>query len=380
MKRLTAVFLLIFMLCGCTQKAPAGSPSSDSEFLYGIWVTYAELSEEAKSDFEKGFEDICKNAQEVGANALFVHLRAFCDSVYPSQYFPLCSWAQKQDGDMLSLMIEICKKYGLELHGWINPYRVSSAHASIESLPENSPVRSNPQLLGNTAEGLYLNPASAQARRLVIDGVREIVNSYDIDGIHFDDYFYPTTDESFDKQMYEEYISESKNPLALDDWRRVNVNLLISGVYSAVKNSGKDICFSVSPAADIEKNKNTLYADVKSWCEAGYIDMIIPQLYFGFDYPVESFTFERLLLDWVKLTQNSSTRLCIGLAPYKLDTIQTPDSEEWNGGTDIVARQLLHIKNQADISGALFFSFSYLFREEENYIIQNENITKAIKE
>lgn len=380
MKRLTAIFLLIIMLCGCTQRTSTVPSTADTKYLYGVWVTYAELSAAAQTDFEKGFEDICNNAKELGANALFVHLRAFCDSVYPSEYFPLCSWAQKQNGDMLLLMTQICKKYDLAFHGWINPYRVASTHSDIERLPINSPVRANPQLLGNTAEGLYLNPASANARRLVIDGVREIIEGYDIDGIHFDDYFYPTTDEGFDIQMYENYVSSNQNPLPLDEWRRVNVNLLISGVYSAIKSSGKDICFSVSPAADIEKNINVLYADVKSWCEAGYIDMIIPQLYFGFEYPVESFTFEQLLLDWIKLTQNSNTRLCIGLAPYKLDTQQTPDNEEWKDGTGIVARQLLHIKNQADISGAVFFSSSYLFKEDENHIIQKENIKNIIKE
>ncbi len=379
MKKLTAVLLIIFMLCGCAPKTSVINTDEQS-FLYGVWVTYAELSSAAQTNFSKGFEDICINAKKLGANALFVHLRAFCDSIYPSTLFPLCSWAENKEGDMLLLITQICKKYDLALHGWINPYRVATAHNNPEMLPENSPVKKNPQLLGYTAEGLYLNPASAEARRLVIDGVREIIDSYDIDGIHFDDYFYPTTDESFDRQMYNEYCSDSKNPLDLGAWRRVNVNLLISGVYSAIKSSGKDICFSVSPAADIEKNKNSLYADVKSWCEAGYIDMIIPQLYFGFDYPTEKFTFEQLVLDWIKLTENSSARLCIGLAPYKLDTQQTPDSEEWKDGTDIVARQVLHIKNQADISGAVFFSSSYLFREEENYIIQKENISKAIKE
>ncbi len=379
MKKIIAVILTLIMLCGCKQKLP-DTQQQQTDYLYGIWVTYAELSNAANPDFKTGFEDICKNAQAIGANALFVHLRAFCDSVYPSKYFPLCSWAQNKEGDMLLIMSQICKKYDLELHGWINPYRVASSHSDINSLPQNSPVRNNPQLLGNTAQGLYLNPASAQARKLVIDGVREIINGYDIDGIHFDDYFYPTTDESFDKHLYEEYISQNKNPLPLDVWRTVNVNLLISGVYGAIKNSGKDVCFSVSPAADIEKNKNTLYADVKSWCQAGYIDMIIPQLYFGFDYPVENFTFERLLLDWIKLTKDSNTRLCIGLAPYKLDTDKEPDNQEWKNGTDIVARQLLHIKNQADISGAVLFSSSYLFSKEENFTIQKENIKNVIKE
>ncbi|MEE0947003.1 MAG: family 10 glycosylhydrolase [Acutalibacteraceae bacterium] len=378
MKKFLAVFLIILLLCGCSVKEPDLKENNNDAMLYGMWVTYSELNGIA-DNFDYGFEQLCIKAKDMGITALFVHVRAFCDSIYPSGIFPKNQLAQQYTGDALSTMINLCKKYSLEFHGWINPYRVALS-GDIASLDPLSPVISNPSLLGQTQNGLYLNPASAHARRLVIDGVREIITAYDIDGIHFDDYFYPTTDESFDIKEYTQYASSAVNPLSLDDWRRINVNMLISGVYSAIKSSGKDVCFSVSPSADIEKNYGILYADVQSWCKAGYIDAVIPQLYFGFDYPIEKFTFEQLTIDWIKLTQNTDTTLYIGLAPYKLDTDNSLDNAEWENGTDIVARQLLHIKNQADIKGAVFFSSSYLFKEEENFKKQNENIKNIIKE
>lgn len=380
MKKILAIILSVVLLCGCTQKTPTQAEDESHSFVYGVWVTYAELSTAAQNGFEKSFTQLCQNAKSMGANALFVHLRAFCDSVYPSSLFPMCDWAEKENKDVLSLMLKICKENGLAFHGWINPYRVSSSTNDIEKLPQNSPVRAKPEMLGVTSTGLYLDPSNNLARRLVIDGIREIIDNYDVDGIHFDDYFYTTTDEIFDSKSYAAYKDTCSNPLPLNEWRTVNVNLLIASVYSAIKNSGKDICFSVSPAADIEKNKNQLYADIEQWCNAGYIDAVIPQLYFGFDYPIEKFSFEQLLLDWMNLTENCNVRLFIGLAPYKLDTDQAPDKEEWENGTDIVARQIRHIKNQAYVSGAVFFSYSYLFGNTENINIQKKEIEKAIKE
>ena len=376
MRRILSVILSFLLLCGCAPKKTA--VNSEEQEVFGIWVTYTEVKSLFNGDFEENFESLCVNAKELGATALFVHVRAFCDSIYPSSIFPQCSYSVSSF-DPLDKMISICKKYSLSFHAWINPYRVATSN-DIAALHENSPARNNSSLLLDFSDGLYLDPSNKEARKLILDGIKEIIDNYPVDGIHFDDYFYPTTDESCDKKSYTVYKKSCKNPLPLSQWRRANVTLLISGVASYLKSTKKNILFTVSPAADIEKNKNTLYADIEGWCNAGYLDAVIPQLYFGFNYPDENFSFERLLLDWINLVEKSPAKLYIGLAPYKLDTAQSPDYIEWAGGTDIVARQIRHIKNQAEVNGAVLFSYSYLFSQKENAIIQKNEIKNAIKE
>lgn len=374
MKRIIAVFLCLVMLCGCSYKEQPQSGAETQEDFLGVWVSYTELAAAAQRDFKTSFTLIADNCANLNATALFVHVRAMCDSVYPSAYFPLVSWAQGLDFDPLAFMIEVCHQRGMEFHAWINPYRISSSVNELSLIPETSPAHSLSYCIGQTEKGLYFDPSEAQARKLVIDGVREILTRYDVDGIHFDDYFYPTDSQDFDRLNYNAYCDETQDPLPLDLWRKVNVNLLISGVCSAVKSGDNTAAFTVSPAANIENNENTLYADVDYWCKAGYLDAVIPQLYFGFEYPNQRFRFERLLSDWINYVGESDTKIYIGLAPYKLDTDSAADKAEWTGGTDIVARQLQIIKNTPKVSGAVLFSYSYLFSDDENITKQKEKI------
>lgn len=375
MKRILAVILCFLLLSGCaeTKSIPV---SKAKENFYGIWISYSELEKLLCEDFETSFRSICQNSKSIGATALFVHVRAFCDSIYPSKIFPQRDYLKDLPFDPLTQMISICKEYGLEFHAWINPYRLS-LKSDLSTIDENFIARKDEGLLLKNTKGLYLDPSSEKVRQLILDGIKEIVENYDIDGIHFDDYFYPTTDESIDLSVYTAYKNSCETPLPLDLWRQVNVTLLISSVSRYLKSKNTE--FTISPAADIEKNKNLLYADIEKWCNDGYIDAVIPQLYFGFDYPNEKFAFEKLLLDWINLVGDSETKLYIGLAPYKLDTEKAPDNKEWKDGTDIVARQIRHIKNQAEVSGAVLFSYSYIFNEKDNFIKQKEEISKELK-
>lgn len=383
MKKVLAVILCMVLLSACGEKkvnTENKDGKEEEKTFVGIWISYSELADAATGDFKENFTLMCDNALSIGATDLFVHIRPFCDSVYPSPLFPLCSWAKDLDYDVLSFMIETCHSKNLKFHGWINPYRVSTAYTDIEKLDEKSPAKINPDMLGASETGIYLDPSSESARRLILEGIREICESYDIDGIHFDDYFYPTTLSGFDEKNYKSYVNSSKNPLPLDMWRRANVNVLIAGVHSLLNNLSRPVTFSVSPAADIEKNENSLYADIDSWCKAGYIDAVIPQLYFGFEYPMDKFKFENLINQWINYLDECSVYLYIGLAPYKLDTEKVPDKSEWENGTHIVAKQIKLIKDNAAVDGAVLFSYSYIFSDSENFKLQKKEIEKAIKE
>lgn len=385
MKKVVSLFLSLILLfccsCGISQNAEYNTEETDTEkFFCGIWISYTELNEFAKGDFKESFEEAVNNAKEIGATALFVHVRAMCDSIYPSAFFPLSAAAKNLSFDAMGFMIECCHNNGLEFHAWINPYRISSYISDLNKIDESSPAHTLSHCIGQTEKGLYFDPSQSEARKLVIDGIREIVNRYDVDGIHFDDYFYPTDSEAFDNLSYNKYRAESKKPLPLAYWRRANVNALISGVSILLNNCEKQIEFSVSPAADIDNNENKLYADVDYWCQNGYIDTVIPQLYFGFDYPNEKFRFENLLFCWIDYVGNTGAKLYIGLAPYKIDTDSKNDQQEWENGVQIISRQITMLKNNNAVNGISLFSYSYLFSKGENIEEQKENIKKALKE
>ncbi len=375
-----AVMLTAVMLVGCGSvvKKPEGNKE-----MIGVWLTYSEIEAMILSEkgFESEFSQAVENMKTLGINTLFFHTVAFCDAVYPSKIYPFCEALKDSRADILKTAVAIAHQNGIKIHAWLNPYRVSTATNEIEKLSLDYSAKAVGQCLSGegvcvTDSGIYLNPATALVRSTIINAVREIIGNYEVDGIHFDDYFYPTTEQSFDKASYETYLSSAENPLTLEEWRRVNVNSLVLGVYSAVKGKSRDLSFGISPAADLDYNYNTLFADIEGWLGGGYIDYVIPQLYFGFQYPIEKFKFENLLTNWLDLTGGKAP-LYVGLAAYKAGTTQTPDNAEWQQDNTIIARQIGSIREN-NIGGFVFFSYSSLFSDSTYNIEQLKNIKEVI--
>ena len=385
MKRvLCSILILSLFFCGCSIKEEKTPLADSNAYVKGVWFTYSEIDSMLSSnDFKKEFKNAVSNLSKLKITDAFIHIRAFGDSLYKSDYFPLCEKVEKYDFDVFEYMIENCHNAGIRVHAWINPYRIRLANTDTSSLPQSGTVYNwlNDEDIENDnniciSNGIYLNPASAQSRRLVIDGVREAALNYNIDGIHFDDYFYPTTDIEFDKSSYEQYVAENSSPLSLEFWRRANVNALISGCYTAIKFIDKEIIFSISPAASVGKNYSEYYADVSAWVTAGCVDWIIPQIYFGFEYPVKEYCFEELLAIWKNTIASYDTRLIIGLAAYKVGTTQEPDNTEWCKYDDILFRQSEICQNDNTVSGHVFFSYSSLFSNKK----ANERARKLLQE
>ncbi len=388
MKRIWIIIAVLLMLTGCNSAPKIQETQTENITASGIWASYSEVNSWLKSDrgFKAEFSDVILNLKKLKIQNLYLHVRPFCDSLYKSEYFPLMESVKEQDFDVLEYVISECHKNGIKLHAWINPYRVLTSSDDVEALDKNSPAYKwvSDQNTENdrnvcVSNGIYLNPAENDVRKLVIDGVREILENYKVDGIHFDDYFYPTTDEKFDKASFDEYIKDNASPMPIADWRRNNVNLLLSGCYDAVKSYNKDILFTISPTASIEQNYNNLYADVKEWINRGYIDYIIPQIYFGFEYPIEEFRFENLLDEWKMVTKGSNVGLIIGLACYKAKPELTADIEEWEENDDIISRQVEICYNEPQVKGYIYFSYSSLFSSEEEYAKQRESINNLEK-
>lgn len=361
----------------------AAKPSADKDIKAGVWLSYLEINTliKSKNGFKYEFDKVAEKLYEFQIDELYFHVRSHCDSVVKSQYFPQTDTSKTVNYDILDYVISACHKKGIKVYAWINPYRVTASHSDLGKLPEGSPALKwlndgNRQNDRNVVvmDGIYLNPAESEVRKLVVDGVRELLSNYCLDGIHFDDYFYPTTDPDFDKISYETYKNKTKNPLSLADWRRGNVNTLISETHTAVKSAKADMIFSISPAADIEKNYNSAYADVKYWADNGLVDEVIPQIYFGFNHTDSDFNFPKLLTEWLKFCENSKASLKIGLASYKIGTKSPTDGDEWQKSNDILPRQVALCRQNSKIAGVVFFSYTSLFSEDKANTAARNNL------
>ncbi len=380
MKRILLMIIAVLILLSATAFADSGE-------MRGVWFSYQDYKSNLfalnESDYRLKADEICKNIADDGFNTIIFHARAFSDAFYDSTIFPysrfVCGEAGVSPGyDPFTIMCETARRRGLDIHAWINPYRIGApTNVTHSSVPLVWREQYGDERVCEYNGGLYFNPASADARDYIIKGVCEIVSKYDIDGIHFDDYFYPTADESFDKSSYT--ASGSKDDLA--SWRLENVNTLIRDTYKAIKSINPDVLFGISPNADIEKNYSTLFADVKTWCtEEGYADYITPQIYFGFTNSV--LPFNETANRWIDLCTYPD--LYIGMAPYKSgleDKWAGEGKTEWIDNTDILARQLRYLRNRDNCDGVMMFSYSSLWGDNvtDNAKAELEGIKKVFE-
>lgn len=370
-------------IAALSSKATADTPESDEE-MRGVWVSYMELSMENESSktqkaFEDKFTEIAQKCRESGFNTLIVQVRPFCDALYKSSYFP---WSHILTGtqgenpqyDALQIMCDICKENNLKIHAWINPYRVSS-NETPKKLSDNNPYIKNSEIGIKTDNGIFLDPSNETAQQLISDGVKEIAENYDVDGIQFDDYFYPTEDESFDKKQYEAYIEKygKESSMSLDNWRMQNVNTLICKVYRTIKSVNSSVEFGISPQGNIGNNDG-LYADVKSWCTCkGFADYICPQIYFSLENP--ALTFEDCLNSWTSLDFDENVKLYVGLGGYKAGNGEY-DEETWLLSDSILADEYDILRNNKSVRGFMLYSYNSL--EDDTAKKEINNLINAL--
>lgn len=351
--------------------------------MRGVWVSYIELdmqneSDKSESAFREKFKDIAITSKNAGFNTLIVQVRPFCDALYKSAYFPYSHILSGEQGvspnyDALKVMCEICSELDLDIHAWVNPYRIST-DSTPQVLSENNPYVIDNEIGEETENGIFLNPANKMARNLIINGVTEIVKNYDVDGIQFDDYFYPTQDSEFDDEEYAEYVDTvgAMNCMSVDNWRIANVNTLICDTYRAIHKISNDVDFGISPQGNIDNNAK-IYADVKTWCICkGFVDYICPQLYYSLDNP--ALTFEDSLSAWSDLDINKSVKLYVGLAGYKANT--DADEGTWLYSDNVLSKEYKIAMQNEKVSGIMLYSYSAL--EDENASTEIANLTKAM--
>lgn len=380
-KVIPLILILSFAFSSCSLPQKNTQPVlQKNEYRKAVWIAYYELSEFTKGkseyEFEQKINDEFSKLSSYGFNTVTVQIRPCADAFYFSEYFPSSVYFNGTQGgemlyDPLKIMCSVAQKYKLNIEAWINPYRVSQDDDYTKLSPDNFAIK-NKRLTKVVDGKIYFNPAYDKVTDLIVNGVKEIVENYNISAIHFDDYFYPTQSKNFDKKEYKKYGGD----LSLTDWRRQNVTNMVKRVYETIKAVNKNIEFGISPASNIENDKNSLYADIETWVKNRYVDYICPQVYFGFKNVYQPFMFT--VKKWVKLCENTDVDLYIGLPLYKANTKDKYAAEndksiinEFKNNNDIIARQITYISKIDKIKGYYIFSFSQLTSENAKEEVSN---------
>ena len=224
--------------------------------------------------------------------------------------------------------------------------------------------------------GIYYNPASSKVESLILKGVEEIIKNYDVDGIHFDDYFYPKS-LSIDEYQYNEF----KEEMTLSEFRLNTITSLIKKTYDLVKSYDKSIQFGISPDGNIDNNYNSNYVDTRKFCsEKGYLDYIMPQVYYGFLNSTKPF--EDTVKAWNSLITND-IELIPALAFYKTGNVDNYAKEginEWVEYNNIVAREVMLSRDLSNYKGFAIFRYDSIFGSNLTDItfLEKENLKKIL--
>ena len=321
------------------------------EYQKGTWLPYTEYDElmsKSEKDFRKAVKERFGKYADEGFNTVYIHVRPDGTAYYDSALFPKGALL---DGnyDPLAIMLEEAHSLGLSAHAWINPLRLQTAE-EMADIPDDFAVKQlyNKDNAGETGGRFYLHPDSAEVLGLLRDNVTEIIEKYDIDGIHIDDYFYPTTDADFDAVRFAE--SGESN---LTEWRTDVISDMVKTMYDAVKAADERVQFGISPQGNLKADYESQYADVKRWlAEKGFCDYMIPQIYYGFNN--ETLPFMPTLAEWLSLPRDKDIKLIIGLGAYKLGKEDkwagSAGESEWLESPDIIDRQTAAVE-ESDANG-----------------------------
>lgn len=352
---------------------PSPSPAiqtDEADFSYrAVWISYLEWQQmdfTSEDVFEAQVTDLFANCADTGLNVVIVQVRPFGDALYPSKLFPfshLCTGTQGQDPGFnpLAILVEQAHRYGMEIEAWINPYRLQSGGIPSQLSPDN-PAIVHPDWVKDASGGLWLDPANEEVQAFIVDGIRELCENYAIDGIHFDDYFYPTTDPAFDAENYAEYCSDG-GTLSLEDWRRENVDNLVAACYDAAHSCA--VRFGIAPQGNLQNNREIQYSDVQRWlAEPGFVDYLMPQMYWGLTWASDgddSAALDNCLSQWLALPRSEQVSLYVGLGAYRIgDGDGSEGSQaEWNSGHALADQICFLSENQ--ISGFALYRYDSLY-------------------
>lgn len=312
MVRTFVLFLVsIFLLCGCKEatsgvipgEPPATGISMPRKEIRGVWIATVD-----RMDWPRNVSDIAAQKQEYidyldlfkqyNVNAVIMQIRPMADAFYDSSLEPWSQYITGTQGrnpgyDVLRFMIDEAHKRGLEFHAWMNPYRISNNYTTFRPA-ENHIYKKHPEWTMKYDKLLMFRPALPEVRQFMVDVIDDLITKYDVDGIHFDDYFYPYPKKGFEIDDQGDFVTYGSGYATIEDFRRGNVNKVIEDIHNLIVEKRPDIVFSISPygvwrnqkddpdgsdSSSSLTNYDDLYADIRLWCQKGWIDLVVPQLY-----------------------------------------------------------------------------------------------------
>lgn len=355
-----------------------------------VFISYIELGNnlrgKSSKDMKETINNMIKNIDNFGFNMIILQIRSFSDAIYKSNIYPSSRSVVNKEGetlpfDILKYFIKESHNKKIELHAWINPYRISNT-TDISIISKDNPAykllnTNNIKIIDNV--GIYYNPASSKVETLILKGIDEVIKNYDVDGIHFDDYFYPKSSD-IDKDEYEK-AKEVNNNLTLQEFRLNTISSLIKKTYNLIKNYDKSILFGISPDGNIDNNYNSNYVDTRLFCtESGYIDYIMPQVYYGFLNSTKPF--EETIKSWNNLITNKID-LIPALAFYKtgnIDKYAKDGVNEWIEYNNIISREVLLSRELSNYNGFALFRYDSIFGSNltETSFLEKENLKNIL--
>ncbi len=370
----------------------------NKQSVRGVWVSTV-----ANIDVPKGLPEneykayltkMIENIASYNINTIIFQVRPNNDAFYPSKLNPWSRYITGEEGkdpgfDVLKYVIDEAKKHDIKVHAWMNPYRVSQASLDqlnmtkeeyLETLAPNNFARLHPEhTILDGANKIILSPSHPEVIDFVTKTIMEVVDNYDVEGVHIDDYFYPYAKipEEREQEDYLKYrLDESQ---CFDDFRRMNVNKMIKSIHDGLKNSfsknNKKVLFGISPFAIYRTNSaiieggwergsynaagalqcySELYSDVYLWMKENWIDYVVPQVYFPFER--KDVTYHDLTKWWSDICNETHTTLYIGMGLYQMGS-----NEVWQNPNEI-ENQLRFNCNFNNIAGTIFFTYHDLVK------------------
>lgn len=370
------------------------------ENIKAMWLSQFDLSavystnrkQRAQQEYRILLAQMLDRVVETGINTIIVQVRPYMDSMYPSEFYPMSKYVVGEYGeeavyDPFAILIEEAHERGLAVHAWINPLR-GMLTEEIEPIGEKFPVKrfyrdadTKGTVLVEHDGRWYLNPAYETARELIVSGAREILMNYPVDGLHMDDYFYPSgCTEAFDAQAYAAYTAEYED-IPLMAFRRACVNALVRELYAMVKETNASVLFGISPGGNMNTNYHYLGADVYTWCsEVGYIDYICPQVYWGMEH--ETYDFIKVCKTFDDMISADGIKLIIGMTVSKAktgyDQYAGTGQWEWRDNKDILYRCLQYTNTLKHCVGVSYFCYQYFYDPQTGNSVAETEAERAL--
>ena len=368
-----------------TKSAEGEETVAEEEEYKAFWFSFydydayrAKYKKRTATNFESYFTGVVKKGKSLGMNRVIVQVRPFGDAIYKSKYFPWSKYISGKQGrspgfDPLKIMVSVAHSQGIKIEAWVNPYRVTTGSTNYKKLSKNNQARkwhskkSTKRNVLSYGGSLYYNPSKKAVQNLIINGVKEIVQNYDVDGIHMDDYFYPSftkknVKKAFDAKEYNK-SSYKKQKKSIYTYRRAQVSNLVSSMKSAIKKIDPNVTYGISPAGNIDNltSKYSYYVDINKWLKSTkYVDYICPQIYWGFKHPTAKF--DKVTDRWVKAAKSKKVKLYIGIGVYRAGHNvgqNKAERKEWRSDTNILKKQVQYGQKK-NVDGFAFFDYQDL--------------------